>query len=101
MNHVYVHIPFCKSICSYCDFCKMFYKKDWADKYLVALKEEIKDRYHNDPLYTNDPTTDFGQFLHSSKMDFIHPITKEEMHFEAPLPKEFQEFIDELAKEMN
>ena len=56
---------------------------------------------YNDPLYTNDPTTDFGQFLHSSKMDFIHPITKEEMHFEAPLPKEFQEFIDELEKEMN
>ena len=56
---------------------------------------------YNDPLYTNDQTTNFGQFLHSSKMDFIHPITKEEMHFEAPLPKEFQEFIDELEKEMN
>ncbi len=48
----YIHIPFCKNICSYCDFCKMFYKKDWADNYLVALKSEIEDRYHGDLLKT-------------------------------------------------
>ena len=48
----YIHIPFCNSICSYCDFCKMFYKKDWADKYLIALKNEIEDRYHGDLLRT-------------------------------------------------
>ena len=30
----------------------MFYKKDWVDYYLVALKSEIEDRYHNDPLKT-------------------------------------------------
>ena len=48
----YIHVPFCQNICFYCDFCKVFYKKDWADKYLVALKNEIEDRYHNDPLRT-------------------------------------------------
>lgn len=56
---------------------------------------------YNDPLYTNDNTTEFGQFLHSYKMDFIHPVTKIKMHFEAPLPKEFQDFIDELDKEID
>ena len=56
---------------------------------------------YNDPLYTNDNVTEFGQFLHSYKMDFTHPITNEQMHFEAPLPKEFQEFIDELDQETN
>ena len=52
VSSAYIHIPFCKNICSYCDFCKMFYKKDWADKYLIALTNEIKDRYHNESLKT-------------------------------------------------
>ncbi len=56
---------------------------------------------YNDPIYTNDKVTEFGQFLHSYKMDFIHPITNEKMSFTAPLPKEFQDFIDELDKENN
>ena len=54
---------------------------------------------YNDPVYNTKKATEFGQFLHSAKMDFIHPITKEKMHFEAPLPKEFQEFIDSLEQD--
>ena len=50
----------------------------------------------NDPVYTNKKTTEFGQFLHSQKMEFIHPITKEHLSFECELPKEFKEFIDSL-----
>ena len=38
---IYIHIPFCANICSYCDFAKMYYKKEWVDQYLKALKEEI------------------------------------------------------------
>lgn len=53
---------------------------------------------YNDPVYTNDKTTEFGQFLHSASIDFIHPITNENMHFEAPLPGEFQVFIDSLEE---
>ncbi len=51
---------------------------------------------YNDPVYTNLDATEFGQFLHSSEVDFIHPITKEHLHFDAPLPDEFQSFIDSL-----
>ena len=54
---------------------------------------------YNDPVYNTKKSTEFGQFLHSAKMDFIHPITKKEMHFEAPLPNEFQTFIDSLDKD--
>ena len=54
---------------------------------------------YNDPVYNTKKSTEFGQFLHSAKMDFIHPITKEKMHFEAPLPKYFQEFIDSLEQD--
>ena len=53
---------------------------------------------YNDPVYNTKNATEFGQFLHSYKMDFIHPITKKEMHFEAPLPAYFQEFIDNLEE---
>lgn len=54
---------------------------------------------YNDPVYTNSKTTEFGQFLHSRSIDFIHPITGERLQFEAPLPKEFQDFIDNLKEQ--
>lgn len=54
---------------------------------------------YNDPVYNTRKATEFGQFLHSYKMDFVHPITKKEMHFEVPLPKYFQDFIDSLDKD--
>lgn len=53
---------------------------------------------YNDPVYTNDACTSFGQFLHSTSIDFIHPTTNESMHFEVDVPKEFKDFIDKLEK---
>ena len=53
---------------------------------------------YNDPVYTNDSCTEFGQFLHSASIDFKHPITNELLHFEAPLPHEFEEFLGGLEK---
>ena len=51
---------------------------------------------YNDPIYTNGTSTPFGQFLHSHKMSFIHPITKKEMSFTCPLPEEFADFLTTL-----
>lgn len=42
---IYIHIPFCKSICTYCDFCKIYYDKKYIYKYLDSLKNEIESRY--------------------------------------------------------
>ncbi len=50
MRSVYIHIPFCSSICSYCDFCKMLYVEYWADKYLEVLKEEILNFYEGEEI---------------------------------------------------
>ena len=50
----------------------------------------------NDPLYTNDNCTEFGQFLHSSEMEFIHPASKEKIKFSCPLPDEFENFLKNL-----
>lgn len=53
MTHsVYIHIPFCDSICSYCDFCKMYYNSKLVDDYLQALEKEIKDRYQGEIIKT-------------------------------------------------
>ena len=52
----------------------------------------------NDKVYGKENTS-FGQYLHASKLEFIHPITKKEMIIEAPLPEEFIEKLKELEGE--
>ena len=52
IKSAYIHIPFCKNICSYCDFCKFFYNKEWIEKYLLSLECEIKKDYKNEKLKT-------------------------------------------------
>lgn len=39
---LYVHIPFCMSKCSYCDFCSFDNKIDKKQEYLEMLKKEIR-----------------------------------------------------------
>ena len=54
---------------------------------------------YNDPVYANKSIGDFGQFLHSYSMEFIHPISKEKMYFKRDVPKYFQDFLDKLDSE--
>jgi len=49
---------------------------------------------YNDPIYgKRKKTTEFGQFLHSKSIRFIHPITKEEIYIESDIPKEFEDYL--------
>lgn len=38
---VYLHIPFCRSRCSYCDFAVSIYQADLAERYVDALWAEV------------------------------------------------------------
>lgn len=52
VKSAYIHIPFCNNICSYCDFCKLLYNKDFVKKYLDTLEKEITNNYKNEILDT-------------------------------------------------
>lgn len=52
VNAVYIHIPFCRNICSYCDFSKVFYNEKIVDKYLISLGKEIEERYKQEEIRT-------------------------------------------------
>ena len=49
---IYIHIPFCNSICSYCAFCKVYYDKKYIYDYLEHLKKEISSRYKGEKVNT-------------------------------------------------
>ncbi|HRT69061.1 MAG TPA: radical SAM family heme chaperone HemW [Bacilli bacterium] len=42
MKAIYIHIPFCNHICTYCDFYKMVAKEELKKKYIDYLIKEIE-----------------------------------------------------------
>lgn len=49
---VYVHIPFCRMLCTYCDFVKYRGMEAWHDRYVDALLREAAtwaDQVHSQP----------------------------------------------------
>lgn len=50
---LYVHIPFCSSRCSYCDFATGLYQSELAERYVQGLVNEIKgSRYAGEVVET-------------------------------------------------
>ncbi len=45
---IYIHIPFCKSKCIYCDFISFANKEKIIEKYIECLKKETKSKEEND-----------------------------------------------------
>lgn len=39
---IYVHVPFSKTMCAFCPFCKELYSEERKDRYLDAIENEIR-----------------------------------------------------------
>jgi len=52
IKSLYVHIPFCESICDYCDFTKLQYFHNIADNYLDCLEKDLISTVKNKCLET-------------------------------------------------
>lgn len=60
---IYLHIPFCKQKCNYCDFTSFCNKDDLIKDYIECLKEEIRLRsnlnYHVKTIYIGGGTPSY------------------------------------------
>ena len=48
---IYLHIPFCKQKCYYCDFVSFAKQNEFHKQYIYALKEEIKNVFKESNQY--------------------------------------------------
>lgn len=51
-SSLYIHIPFCRHLCAYCDFPKVVYDQRWGFSYLKALKMELDSFAPKGPFKT-------------------------------------------------
>lgn len=76
INNCYIHIPFCKNICSYCDFCKLFYNEKLVDQYLEQLEKEISNIYRKEELKTIYIGGGTPSCLNMKQLNKLFSITK-------------------------
>lgn len=76
---LYIHIPFCETICDYCDFAKLQYFRKFAIDYLKALKQEIASYQIGElkTIYVGGGTpTALEDDLFLELLEIIKPYTK-------------------------
>lgn len=81
----YIHIPFCEKICSYCDFCKLFYNESLVDKYLDELEREVNSLYNGevfDTIYIGGGTPSSLNTVQLERLFLITDKLKKSEHLE-------------------
>lgn len=81
---LYIHIPFCSSRCSYCDFATGIYQSELADRYVRALVAEIASSTHRgarvDTIYFGGGTP---SLLNRSQLQQILTTVYEQFEIDA------------------
>lgn len=95
-EHLYLHVPYCKSICHYCDFCHRLYDEASANKWFEMIKKELatKDLKHLKTVYIGGGTpTSLSEdlleaLLHLFELDYeeftleVNPETMNQRKYE-------------------
>ena len=101
IKSAYIHIPFCKNICSYCDFCKNYYTEDIANRYLEFLKKEINDKYKGEnlnTLYIGGGTPSCLSLKNLEKLFSIINIFNLSCNYEFTFECNYDDITEELLK---
>ncbi len=97
----YVHVPFCKKICSYCDFCKNFYNSKIVSKYLEELSNEIKGNYDGEvlkTLYVGGGTPSCLSSFELNKLFSALKMLKLEKDYEFTFECNYEDITESLLK---
>lgn len=71
---IYIHIPFCKQKCIYCDFISYSNKNKMVDQYIEVLKKEIKEnieklqKYEITTIYIGGGTPSYIESKHITEI---------------------------------
>lgn len=103
VKSAYIHIPFCNNICSYCDFCKLLYNKNFVKKYLDALKKEITNNYKNeilDTIYVGGGTPSSLSVSELNKLFSIIKIFKLSKDYEFTFEVNIEDITEEKLEKL-
>ena len=99
MESVYIHIPFCKKICSYCDFCKVIYYGPWITQYLNSLVKEINERYTGELIRTLYIGGGTPSALDTKDLKYLFDILGK-FNFSSDLEFTFECNLDDITEEL-
>lgn len=91
IKHLYVHVPFCNSICYYCDFCHRIYDESLADKWLNILASEISDKCHDnyETIYIGGGTPSSLSLIQLDRLfSLIKPFSSKTIEYTAEVNPE-------------
>ncbi|MDR1234917.1 MAG: radical SAM protein [Mycoplasmataceae bacterium] len=101
VKHLYIHIPFCKSVCTYCDFVRFVSDETNIKKYIDKIIKEIKTKCRPNqfetiyigggtPNYLNNKTLNhllgnLNKYLQAKKYEFTIECNPEHLTYEQAL----------------
>lgn len=80
-EYLYIHVPFCKSICSYCDFAHTVYNENNVNEWLNAIQNELEYKQINTLLKTiyigGGTPTSLNKEQLNTLLDLLDPYSKD------------------------